>query len=96
MNNDNALLLLLTIYILFMIHDKIILLIGIWSLTRENSATTRVECDTLGQLIRKARERLPYTKGASEDCVAAEYREVLGLIMVRWLFERGIPMLHSS
>jgi hypothetical protein len=34
--------------------------------TRENSATTRVEWDTLGQVIRKARERLPYLKGASE------------------------------
>jgi hypothetical protein len=33
--------------------------------------------DALDQVIRKARERLPYPKGASEECVAAEYREVL-------------------
>jgi hypothetical protein len=37
----------------FIIHDKIILLIGTWSLTRENSAITRAEYDALGQLIRK-------------------------------------------
>jgi hypothetical protein len=34
--------------------------------------------DALGQVIRKVRERLPYPKGASGECVAAEYREVLG------------------
>jgi YD repeat-containing protein len=34
-------------------HDKIILLIGTWRTTRENSATTRVEWDALGWLIRK-------------------------------------------
>jgi hypothetical protein len=39
---------------------------------------TRVEWDTLGQVIRKARERLPYLKGASGEHVAAEYREVFG------------------
>jgi hypothetical protein len=50
-------------------------LIGTWRTTRKNSATTRVEWDTLGQVIRKARERLPYLKGAS---VVVEYREVLG------------------
>jgi hypothetical protein len=33
MNHDHALLLPLTVYGLFMIHDKIILLIGTWSLT---------------------------------------------------------------
>ena len=33
----------------------------------ENSATTRVEWDVLGQVIRKARERLPYPKGASGE-----------------------------
>jgi hypothetical protein len=32
-----------------------------------NSATTRVEWDTLGQVIRKAREILPYPKGASGE-----------------------------
>jgi hypothetical protein len=30
---------------------------------QENSATTRVEWDALGQVIRKGRERLPYMKG---------------------------------
>jgi hypothetical protein len=54
------------------------LLIGIWRTTQENRATIRVEWNTLGQLIRKARERLPYPKGASRECVAVEYREVLG------------------
>jgi hypothetical protein len=49
-----------------MIHDKIILLIGPWSLTRKNSVTTRVEWDALGQLMRKARERSPYPKEARE------------------------------
>jgi hypothetical protein len=43
------------------------MLIGTWRTTRENSATTRVEWDTVGQVIRKARERLPYLKGASGD-----------------------------
>jgi hypothetical protein len=43
------------------------MLIGTWRTTLENSATTRVEWDTLGQVIRKARERLPYLKGASRD-----------------------------
>jgi hypothetical protein len=43
------------------------MLIGTWRTTRENSATTRVEWDTLGQEIRKARERLPYLKGASGE-----------------------------
>jgi hypothetical protein len=37
-----------------------------------------VEWDALGQVIRKARERLPYPKGASEGCVAAECMEILG------------------
>ena len=45
---------------LIIVHDKIILLIGTWKTTRENSATTRVEWDALGQVIRKARERLPW------------------------------------
>jgi hypothetical protein len=62
---------------LFIIHDKIILFIGTLRTNRENSATTRMEWDAIGQVIRKARERLPYPKGASGECVAAEYREVL-------------------
>jgi hypothetical protein len=49
------------------VHDKIIVLIGAWSLNWDNSATIRVEWDALGQLIRKARERLPYPKGASVE-----------------------------
>jgi hypothetical protein len=43
-----------------------------------NCASTRVEWNTLGQIIRKARERLPYSKRASGECVAAEHREVVG------------------
>jgi hypothetical protein len=39
-------------------HDKIILLIGTWRTRRENSATTRVEWDALGQVIRKTRKIL--------------------------------------
>jgi hypothetical protein len=34
-NHDHALLLMLIVYGLFMIHNKIILLIGTWSLTQE-------------------------------------------------------------
>jgi hypothetical protein len=64
---------------LIIVHDKIIVLIKTWGTTRENSATTRVEWDALGQVIRKARKRLPYLKGASGECVATEYRKVLGL-----------------
>jgi hypothetical protein len=60
------------------VHNKIILLIRPWSLTWKNSVTTRVEWDALSQVIRKARERLPYPKGARGECVVAEYREVLG------------------
>jgi NADH:ubiquinone oxidoreductase subunit 3 (subunit A) len=37
-------------YLLFIVHDKIIVLIGTWRTTWENSATTRVEWDTLGQV----------------------------------------------
>jgi hypothetical protein len=33
---------------LIIAHDKIILLIGTWRTTRENSATTRVVWDALG------------------------------------------------
>ena len=36
------------INLLFIVHDKIIMLIGTWRTTRENSATTRVVWDTLG------------------------------------------------
>jgi hypothetical protein len=53
-----------TISILFTVHDKIIMLIGTWRTTRENSATTRVVWDALGWLIRKASGWLPYPKGA--------------------------------
>jgi hypothetical protein len=63
---------------LVIVHDKIILLIGTWRTTRENSATTRVEWDALGQVIRKARERLPYPEGASGEASLLDYREVLG------------------
>jgi hypothetical protein len=52
------------ITLLFTIHDKIIMLIGTWRITRENSATTRVVWDALGSLIRKASGGLPYPKGA--------------------------------
>jgi hypothetical protein len=36
------------ISLLFTVHDKIIILMGTWRTTRENSATTRVEWDILG------------------------------------------------
>jgi hypothetical protein len=42
---------------LFIVHDKIIMLIKTWRTIRENSDTTRVEWNALGQVIRKARER---------------------------------------
>jgi hypothetical protein len=54
------------------------LLIGTWRTTRKNSATTRVEWDARGQVIRKARERLPYPGWGKRGGVAAEYTEVLG------------------
>jgi hypothetical protein len=63
-------------YCLIIIHDKIILLIGIWRTTQDNSATTRVEWDALGQVIRKGRERLPYPVRGKRGGVA-EYTEVL-------------------
>jgi hypothetical protein len=63
---------------IFIVLDKIILLIGIWRTTRENSATIRVEWDALGQVIKKVGDRLPYPKGASGECVNVEYREVFG------------------
>jgi hypothetical protein len=63
---------------LIIVHDKNILLIGTWRTTRQNSATTRVEWDALGQVIRKPRERLPYPEGASREVSLLEYREVFG------------------
>jgi hypothetical protein len=35
------------ISLLFTVHDKIIMLMGTWRITRENSATTRMEWDPL-------------------------------------------------
>ena len=46
------------------IHGKIIVLIGTWRTTQENSATTRVVWDALRWLIRKGIGGLPYPKGA--------------------------------
>jgi hypothetical protein len=54
------------------------MLIRTWRTTRENSATTGVEWDALGHIIRKGRERLPYPKGASGEASLLEYREVFG------------------
>jgi hypothetical protein len=34
---------------LIIVHDKIIVLIGTWRITRENSATIRVKWDTLAK-----------------------------------------------
>jgi hypothetical protein len=48
----------------YFIHDKTIMLKGTWSLTWETHATTRVEWDALGWLIKKASGGLPYPKGA--------------------------------
>jgi hypothetical protein len=36
------------ISLLFIVHDKIIMLIGTWRTTRENSTTTRMVWDALG------------------------------------------------
>jgi hypothetical protein len=63
---------------LIIVHDKIILLIGTWRTTQENSATTRVEWVALGHVIRRARERLPYPEWASGEASLLDYREVLG------------------
>jgi hypothetical protein len=54
------------------------MLIGTWRTTQENSATTRVEWDALGQVIRKARERLPYPKGASWEASLQSIGRSLG------------------
>jgi hypothetical protein len=77
------------------VHDKIIVLIGTWSDHSENSATTTVVWDTIGWLIRKASGGVPYPKGA-RAVEELRYREVLGSIMLRWLFGRGIPILSFS
>jgi hypothetical protein len=63
---------------LIIVHDKIILLTGTWRTTRDNSATIRVEWYALGQVIRKARERLPYSVRGKRGGAVVEYREVLG------------------
>jgi hypothetical protein len=52
------------VVVLIIVQDKIIVLIGTWSLTWDNSATTRVVWDALGWLIMKASGGLPYPKGA--------------------------------
>jgi hypothetical protein len=77
------------------VQDKIIVLIGTWRTSRENIATTRVVWDALGSLIRKASGGLPYPKGA-RAVEELRYRQVLGSIMLRWLFGRGIPILPFS
>jgi hypothetical protein len=53
-----------TVIELFTVHDKTIVLIRTWSLTWDNRATTRVEWDVLGWLIRKASGGQPYPKEA--------------------------------
>jgi hypothetical protein len=58
--------LFLTVIEFFIVHDKIIVLIGTWSLTWDKCATTRVEWDALGWLIRKTNGGLRYLKGARE------------------------------
>jgi hypothetical protein len=52
-----------TVIEFFIILDKTIVLIGTWSLTWDNRATTRVKWDALGWLIRKASGGLSYSKG---------------------------------
>jgi hypothetical protein len=52
------------VVILIIVLEKIIVLIGTWSLTWDIRATTRVEWDVLGWLISKASGGLPYPKGA--------------------------------
>jgi hypothetical protein len=83
------------VVVLIIVHDKIIVFIGTWSLTWDNRATTRMEWDTIGWLIRKASGRPPYPKGA-RAVEQLRYREVLGSIMLRWLFGWGIPILPFS
>jgi hypothetical protein len=55
-----------------------------------------VKWDAFGQVIMKASERLPYPKGASGECVAVEYMEVLGLNCLQLFFGRRFLMLPSS
>jgi hypothetical protein len=81
---------------LIIVLDKIILLIGTWTTTRENSTTTRVEWDTLGQVIRKARERLPYPERGKRGGVAASVQGGPRVELSVKLFGQGIPMLPSS
>jgi hypothetical protein len=66
---------------LIIVHDKIIMLIGTWRTTQENSAITRVEWDTLGRLIRKASGVTLPERGKGGR--GAAYRKVLGSIMLR-------------
>jgi hypothetical protein len=81
--------------VLIIVHDKIFVLIGTRSLTWDNSATKRVVWDALSELNRKASGGLPYPKGA-RAIEELQYREILGLIMLRWLFGWGIPILPFS
>jgi hypothetical protein len=64
LNYDHALLLL---FVLLLCMIRSFGLIGTCRTTRDNSATTRVKWDTLGQLIRKASVRLPYPKRANGE-----------------------------
>ena len=76
------------VVILFMFMSRPLILIGTWRLTWETRATTRVEWDTLGWLIRKASGRLPYLKGARAvgDCMQRGSRVDFAAMTVR----RGI------
>jgi hypothetical protein len=84
---------LFIISLLFTVYDKIIMLMGTWRTTRENSATTRVVWDALGWLTRKASGGLPYPIGA-RAVGGGQCREVLGLILLRW--QSGEGSLHWS
>jgi hypothetical protein len=53
-------------------------LIGTWRTSRENSATRRVEWDTLCQIISKDWERLPYLKAASGEASLRSIGRFLG------------------
>jgi YD repeat-containing protein len=70
------------------------MLIGTWRTTRENIGTTRVEWDTLGQVIRKTREGSPYLKGESGDASMQSIGRFSG--QTDWYSGRGTPMLPSS
>jgi hypothetical protein len=83
------------VVVLIIVHDKIIMLIGTWRTTRENSATSRVVWDALGWLIRKASGGLHYPKGA-RVVEELRYREVIGSIMLLWYFGWGIPISPFS